>query len=442
MRSRNRVLLPLLAVLAGAAIPATAGASSPSLEEPQALLRDALSCSADLATAPRPPVLLVHGTSVTAEENWSWGYQHDLRNRKHGVCTVQLPDRARVDTQRSVEYVVFAIREMSRLSGGRPVSTLGHSQGATLPVFALRVWPDLAPLVDDVVGIAGVYLNGSQEIRDNCADGCSPPFWQFATGSRLLAALTEHPLPPGPSFSALATLADEVVTPQPRANELPGGRSIQIQDVCPGRRHAEDHIFMAGDAVMHALVIDALDHPGTADPDRIDRTVCAEQVFLGIDPVKLALIAPTLLTQATSAGPDVAEEPPVRCAITGTCARPASGARVLVSSRLRDATIRRSSRCQGRCGRPLRAVLRVHAATDGHLRLRLVAVGTRRHRTVFTAARRLRAGRRSSVRVRARPCSRCSALPAGRYRVSLQTRAPHATGWRVERTVGLRITSR
>lgn len=322
VRRHAAAVLCALGCLLAAAPAAPARPPGPALQDPEADRLAAIACEGDLAGAPRIPVLLVHGTGVTSKENWSWGYEHDLLARGHGVCTVQLPDRGWVDTQRSVEYVVTAVREMVRRSSGRKISIVGHSQGAALPVYALRIWPDLAPSVEDFVGLSGVYLNGSQAIRDDCSDGgCVASFWQFATGSKLLAALAGRPVPPGPSLTAIGTLADEVVTPQPHANELPEGRSVEIQDVCPGRRYTQDHIFMAADAVAHALAIDALDHPGPADPARIPRTICAEAVFHELDPVGLAQTLPALAHSFTLSGPDVPAEPALRCYLAPPCSK-------------------------------------------------------------------------------------------------------------------------
>lgn len=439
MRPRPLLLSALGLLALGLASPAPAAAAGPALTEPPAALDAALRCTGDLAGAPGGPMLLVHGTGVNADQNWAWGYRHDLLRRGHGVCTVDLPEQGLVDTQRSVEYVVHGTREAARRSGGRRVSLIGHSQGAALAVFALRVWTDLAPHVDDVVGIAGVYDNGSEGIGAGCRNGCPPPFHQFAPGSRLLAALRAHPLPAGPSFSAIATLHDDVVTPQPRANELPGGTSVQIQEVCPGRRHAQDHIFMAGDAVMHALVLDALTHPGPVDRTRVSAAVCLEQVFAGVDLAGLLLQLPGLAAAATAARPEVADEPPVRCAISRAC--PGTAARLLGAARLRDRAIRRGEACGRPCGLPRTTVVVVRAVAAGQVRLRF----DRGRDRIAGPAVAVRAGQRRSLAVGARVCRTarsCRRLAAGVHRVRVQARAGAAAAWRTERTLSLRVRSR
>lgn len=103
-------------------------------------LEQALECDAEVADAGRTPVILVHGTGATPQENWSGGCARALPRVGFPVRTAQLPERALVDLRVSAEYVVHAFREVSRLSGHK-VSLVGHGQGGLHPVWALRFWP-------------------------------------------------------------------------------------------------------------------------------------------------------------------------------------------------------------------------------------------------------------------------------------------------------------
>src|ERR671927_71448 len=91
----------------------------PRLSEPAERLSAALQCSGALEGALRTPVLLVHGTGLTPEENWSASYSPALSWLGIPWCTVALPERATGDIQASAEYVVHAIREMSRRAARR-----------------------------------------------------------------------------------------------------------------------------------------------------------------------------------------------------------------------------------------------------------------------------------------------------------------------------------
>ena len=371
-----------------------------------------LECAGDPA-ALRAPALLIHGTGVTAEENWSWGYAKALRDRGHAVCTIDLPKRATVDLQDSLPITAAAIREISRRGGGRRIAIVGHSQGASQAVLALRFWPRLAGMVDDVVGLAGAYDRGSEAIGARCPEGeCPPPFWQFAPGSRFLASLATRAPPAGPSITAIGTLHDTVVTPQPEANAVPGGRSMQIQDVCPGRRFAGelDHIHMAADAVAFALAVDALDHPGTADPARIPPSTCALDVYPEADAVKLATLAPKLMAsfQGEGAAPPAAREPRLRCPFAAGCD---------VLTRVRP--VRRRVAAGGVLA------LRVRVARSGHIRLRAGGRPTR--------ARRVEPGART-VRIRLP-----RRLAPGPRRATVQAQSVPGSGWATVRRLRVRV---
>jgi hypothetical protein len=73
--------------------------------------------------------------------------------------------------------------------------------------------------------------------------------------------------------------------------------------------------------------VDALTHPGPADPTRVARTVCLDPLMPGIDPVAFpvnfaktnAAVATTLATY-----PHVPAEPRLACYVTATCPRSSS----------------------------------------------------------------------------------------------------------------------
>jgi triacylglycerol lipase len=170
------------------------------------------------STSPaRTSVLLVHGTAVAPEENWGPTYLPVLLDRGHAACTVRLPDYATRDVQANTEYVVTAIRAMAAASSRR-ISIIGHSQGALLSHTALRMWSDLSPHVDDVIGLAGVYDRGSQDIAARCQSRCPRVLHQLAPGSAFLQDIARRALPTGPAYTNIGTIGDSTVTPQPAAH--------------------------------------------------------------------------------------------------------------------------------------------------------------------------------------------------------------------------------
>jgi hypothetical protein len=303
----------LAVLLAGVSTPAASGAPAGApLTESRAALEQALVCRGQLKGAARAPVILVHGTGSTPEESFSFGYAHVLPKLGFPVCTVRLPDFGRADIQRSMQYVVYAIREVARRSG-RTVSLVGHSQGATLVTYAPYFWRDLPAKIDDVIGLAGPY-RGTTVADADCAHGNCPVFaWQFRTTSRLNAAYRSRLRPAGPSFTAIATQFDELVTPAPEAGLLEGASNIVIQRLCPAR--PIDHYLLLADAVAYALALDALTHPGPADASRFDRATCLQTIIPGADLVAAARAPLSVAADAARVlrAPVLTAEPALRC---------------------------------------------------------------------------------------------------------------------------------
>jgi hypothetical protein len=105
---------------------------------------------------------------------------------------------------------------------------------------------------------------------------------------------------------------DELITPQPYAGQGIGVHSILVQDICPG--HVVEHGLMLGDPVGYALVIDAATHAGTADPSRIDRSICSELTLPAFDPIGATGFATTVANFVVGLGNPllwVGKEPPL-----------------------------------------------------------------------------------------------------------------------------------
>ena len=273
-------------LLAGLAVPGAAAPREPGprLQTPRALLDDAVRCPQRLT---RKTVLLVHGTSVTADENWGWNYVRALPAAGFDVCTVDLPDRSLVDIQTSTEYVVHAIRTVARRSG-QPISVVGLSQGALQPRWALKFWPDLAPLVDDYISMAGTN-RGSIFADSACAGSpCLASLWQQRTrGSAFQAVLNSGDTTPGRvSMTSVYSLTDEIIQPVPVA-AIEGAVNIAVQDICPGRYVG--HVQSIADATYYAVVMDALTHRGPAVPLRVDRHSCSQAFMPHVDAADAAV---------------------------------------------------------------------------------------------------------------------------------------------------------
>ena len=286
---RVPTVLAALAVCCALLQPATTRAAvGPLLQVSESTLASSLKCPATFS-GKHNPVLFVHGTTLTADSNWSWNYGKVLPTMGYDVCAVNLPDRARADIQISAEYVVYAIRSMAERSN-RKVDVVGFSQGPLEPRWAIKYWPDIPQLVDNLVAMAGVG-HGFTETQGICASECIAPFWQMKPDSKFLAALNSGSETPAPvTYTSVYSRTDQFVwyagsgygDPWDQSAQLKGAKNIAVQDICPGRY--VEHIQAVYDAVYFAVVMDALTHPGGADASRIDKSVCTQGMMAGVDP--------------------------------------------------------------------------------------------------------------------------------------------------------------
>jgi hypothetical protein len=161
------VVVGMLVAGSVAAFPAAAGASGPGLDVPISTLASAIACHGDLASAGPAPVLLVPGTTLTPQVNFSWNYEKVFTAEGRPWCAVTIPGHGMGDIQVAAEYVVYAIRTMAARAGRR-VSILGYSQGGMSPRWALKWWPDTRALVDDLVSIDGSNHGTLDTVRCAC----------------------------------------------------------------------------------------------------------------------------------------------------------------------------------------------------------------------------------------------------------------------------------
>ena len=312
----------------------------PPLSAPQSSLDASLVCSVpDLTGVTPAPVLLVHGTSLTAQHNFGWNWIPALDALNQEWCTVELPLSAMGDIQVAGEYVVNAIRKMSADYAGK-VDVLGYSQGGMLPRWALRFWPDTRAMVDDLVGIApsnhGTTAPGGDpdQLRAFCAAvGCAPAFWQqFANSAFILALNSVQETFPGIDYTVIYSEADGTVQPNATDNGSsslrPGDtasiRNVSVQDVCaapsplPNRTH-EEVGTLSNPAYL--LAVEALGTPGTADETPLTEAECAADMP-GYDDAtqeddKDAAVAYSQQTQTNAA--KVFVEPTVACYAIPPC---------------------------------------------------------------------------------------------------------------------------
>lgn len=246
----------------------------PLLETPKAELDAALVCG-EFVNPDKEPVLLVHGTSTRGEEQYAWNYRPWLEAQGFDVCTVTYPHRGLGDQQIAAEYVVHAVRTIAERSGSK-VDMVGHSQGGSMPRWAIKWWPESvqANLDDFVLHAAPVH--GTSVASFGVGGSLPEAFWQFRPDSNFVAALNAGDETPGEiDYTSIYTLTDELVQPQfpesTAALELgqdnPRVSNILMQDLCPTR--VVEHLSIGTiDEAVALITVDALIHDGPADPER------------------------------------------------------------------------------------------------------------------------------------------------------------------------------
>jgi pimeloyl-ACP methyl ester carboxylesterase len=342
----------------------------PPLSPTDAQLSSSLHCESSVRNARVEPVLLNPGTSTTPTENFGWNWEPALEMLGIPWCAYTAPNQTlnRIDV--SGEYLVHAIRTMYKLAG-RKIAIIGHSQGGMSMRWALRFWPDTRAMVEDVVGLEADNHGSAAATPGDCKFlGCPAADWQQISTSNFIAALNSRTLTfNGISYTELYSTHDELATPDTGPSHctscLPKGAgqiaNIELQSICPG--DISDHV-LAGttDPVAYALGVDAITHPGPADPARIPKSVCSQLLMPGVmSPASAAAALPSLYAGLGSLGiipgvpdpfsgaPVLHAEPTLPCYVFAACP-PSARLRVSVTPG------------HARAGRPVR--LRILVTVD------------------------------------------------------------------------------
>jgi pimeloyl-ACP methyl ester carboxylesterase len=323
----------------------------PALSPTAAQLKASLYCQPSVLDARVEPVLLSPGTSTTPTENFGWNWEPALDMLGIPWCAYTAPNETlnRIDV--SGEYLAYAIRTMHRLAG-RKIAIIGHSQGGMSMRWALRFWPDTRSMVEDVVGLEADNHGSTAATSSDCKFlGCVAADWQQISTSKFISALNSRTETfPGISYTELYSTHDELATPDTGPSNCTsclstgGGQiaNVELQSICPG--DLSDHV-LAGttDPVAYALGVDAITHPGPADPSRIPKSVCSQLLMPGVltpasSAALSALIAglgslgiiPGPVPNPVSGAPVLHSEPPLPCYVFAACS-PADRLRVSVT---------------------------------------------------------------------------------------------------------------
>lgn len=263
-------------------------AQDPPLTVPQTALDSALHCTS-FSHPDKPAVLMVHGTGATGADEYTIFYTPQLVALGYDVCIVTYPDRGLIDQQVSAEYIVNALRRMYAQTG-RKVAMIGHSQGATMPRWALKFWPSAREAVQDFVMLAGPNHGTTVAVPFGLVGGLvnlpilrrlplgllPGAIYQFLPNSNFVTVLNQGDETPGSiDYTSIYTRFDQLVQPaapiataalEPTAAN-PHRSNILLQDICPG--HLAEHLSIGTtDTLAFALALDAISNPGPANATR------------------------------------------------------------------------------------------------------------------------------------------------------------------------------
>ncbi|HEU0197272.1 MAG TPA: alpha/beta fold hydrolase [Nevskiaceae bacterium] len=258
-------------------------AGDPAFDVAQAKLDKNLLCTG-FSHVDKSPILLVHGTFTQGPEQYDWSYVPLLDELGYDVCVVTYPDRGLGDQQVSAEYVANAMHRIYQKTG-RKIAMIGHSQGATMPRWAIKFWPSLQREISVFVEQAGP--NHGLKLLGILPPGDAPlepaGFYQFDPSSNFVKALNAGNEAPGPiQYTTLYSYTDELIQPAlpvptaaidwapnnpPTHSSAANVTNINLQQVCPG--HIVDHVTIGTtDPLAFALTMDAITHDSPANFQR------------------------------------------------------------------------------------------------------------------------------------------------------------------------------
>ncbi len=308
--------VPALADAAPGAIP---------LSESPGDLAASLNCSANVRTAHQEPVLLIPGTASTPQGSFGRTLIPDLQKNRTPFCQVTLPETNTGDVQRNAEYVVHAVRSMHAMSG-RKVQMIGWSQGGgPMPRWALKYWPDIRPMVDNLIALDPD--NAGTAVLDIFGCGivnlfCTPAIWQQRPASNFIRTLNAGAMTyPNVNYTVIFVNLSNFIQPSMNgeSQRLPAGpnvTNIGIQDFCGGLASSPpDHATVVDNPVSIAMISSVLARPGRPlDLRTVNRQTCGR---IGSEMAKISgpLVQSyfTTFTQTIPRYGGVPAEPRLRC---------------------------------------------------------------------------------------------------------------------------------
>lgn len=233
------------------------------------------------------PVVLLHGLSARAENNWSYV---GPRLKAAGYCvfalTYGIDPRTRgfpyrpggtIAAEKSAAEIRRFVNRVLKATGRRRVDFVGHSEGTSTPRYYLERLGG-APKVRRYVALTplwrGTEVGGAALLRDASGPLGVPVTTAFANfcafctqalrGSDFLNDLNaDGEAIRGIKHTNIVTRYDELVVPYTSGLMLDGGTNIVLQDVCPA--NLSEHLAVAFDPAVMRMILNAL-APAAARP--------------------------------------------------------------------------------------------------------------------------------------------------------------------------------
>lgn len=217
------------------------------------------------------PVVLVHGTFETMEQNWDL-LSPRLKEKGYCVFALNYGNRGLGRIGESAHELDVFVDKVLAYTDTEKAQLVGHSQGGMMPRYWIKYLGGKEKLVD-LVGLApsnyGTKL-GSDEMQNALGiDSPCPACDQQQDDSRFIKRLNEGDDTPGTgSFTQVATDDDEIIIPYTNCFLKGTERTsnVTLQDYNGGLPVTHQNIY--NDPFAQKLVFDALANPGPADPER------------------------------------------------------------------------------------------------------------------------------------------------------------------------------
>lgn len=221
------------------------------------------------------PVILIHGLLANRNDNWQT-YGPLLANQ--GYCVFSLTygsldgdpngfigGLAPMET--SAAALDRFVDQVLHSTGAAKVALVGHSEGATMPYWYLKLGGG-ATKVSTMIGLASAVRGaGGPPLPDAGIDigpaGQLAPV-QLLPNSEFMQQLNDGGITvPGVAYTQIVTRYDQVVPYTAGLIHEPGVTNHVLQDLCP--ENFADHLSINSDPVTSRLVLNALD-PAHAQP--------------------------------------------------------------------------------------------------------------------------------------------------------------------------------